>query len=118
MYSPRLSGVKKTKKNKEFEMDENNIGMNDLDYKTLENPDAGYNEANMVDTSVNPAIESFVNRANVKQVNMDTVHTFSVSFKAKDKVSESKVMEGVLAICDENGIDIEKFSWQKSQDKK
>jgi hypothetical protein len=46
------------------------------------------------------------------------VHTFSVSFKAQDKVSESKVMEGVLAICDENGIDIEKFSWQKSQDKK
>ncbi len=99
-------------------MEENNIGLNDLDYKTLENPDTGYNTANMVDTTVNPAIESFVNRAKVKQVDSDTVHTFSVSFKAQDKVSESKVMEGVLAICDENGIDIEKFSWQKSQDKK
>ncbi len=99
-------------------MEENNIGLNDLDYKTLENPDTGYNTTNMVDTTVNPAIESFVNRAKVKQVDSDTVHTFSVSFKAQDKVSESKVMEGVLAICDENGIDIEKFSWQKSQDKK
>ncbi len=99
-------------------MEENNIGLNDLGYKTLENPDTGYNTANMVDTTVNPAIESFVNRAKVKQVDSDTVHTFSVSFKAQDKVSESKVMEGVLAICDENGIDIEKFSWQKSQDKK
>jgi hypothetical protein len=99
-------------------MEENNIGLNDLGYKTLENPDTGYNTTNMVDTTVNPAIESFVNRAKVKQVDSDTVHTFSVSFKAQDKVSESKVMEGVLAICDENGIDIEKFSWQKSQDKK
>lgn len=101
-------------------MDENNIGLNDLDYNTLENPGTGYNTANMVDNTVNPAIESFVNRAKVKPVSSDTdtVHTFSVSFKAKDKVSESKVMEGVLAICDENGIDIEKFSWQKSQDKK
>jgi|LauGreDrversion4_2_1035121.scaffolds.fasta_scaffold928925_1 hypothetical protein len=99
-------------------MEEKNLGMNDLDYSTMENTDTGYNTTNMVDTTVNPAIESFVNRAKVKQVDSDTVHTFSVSFKAQDKVSESKVMEGVLAICDENGIDIEKFSWQKSQDKK
>jgi hypothetical protein len=99
-------------------MEEKNLGMNDLDYSTMENTDTGYNTTNMVDSTVNPAIESFVNRAKVKQVDSDTVHTFSVSFKAQDKVSESKVMEGVLAICDENGIDIEKFSWQKSQDKK
>ena len=75
-------------------------------------------DTGLIARGVRLQIESFVNRANVKQVDSDTVHTFSVSFKAKDKVSESKVMEGVLAICDENGIDIEKFSWQKSQDKK
>jgi hypothetical protein len=112
-------GVKKTKKFEENQMEENIMGNQEIPTTTLENNAQGYNTDTMEDTSVNPMIQSFVNKAKIKQTDGgDTVHTFSVSFKAQDKVSEAKVMESVLAICEDNGIDIEKFSWQKSQDNK
>lgn len=84
------------------------FGQGDMPVETMEN----------TDPNINPAIESFVNKAKISRTDTaDTIHTFSVSFRTSDKIKESDVMEGVLNACTSLNIEIEKFSWQKSADK-
>jgi hypothetical protein len=71
------------------------------------------------ESSMNPGISSFVKMRPGEEPVVDDrkTHTCTVIFKAPDGVSEADMMNYILGIGDQLGVDVESFKWSKSEAK-
>jgi len=69
--------------------------------------------------SLNPNVSSFVKMRPGEEPVVDDrkTHTCTVIFKAPDGVSEADMMNYILGIGGELGVDVESFKWSKSEAK-
>lgn len=69
--------------------------------------------------SLNPNVSSYVKMRPGEEPEVDTrkTHTCTVMFKAPEGVSEADMMNYILGIGAELGVDVETFKWSKSDAK-
>jgi len=69
--------------------------------------------------SLNPGISSYVKMRPGEEPVVDDrkTHTCTVIFKAPDGVTEAEMMNYILGIGQELGVDVESFKWSKSEAK-
>jgi len=67
--------------------------------------------------NLNPGISSYVKMRPGEEPMVDDrkTHTCTVIFKAPDGVSESDMMNYILGIGQELGVDVESFKWSKAE---
>jgi hypothetical protein len=91
-----------------------NFGQGIQDFQPMS---AGDNIASEGDPeSLNPGISSFVKMKPGEEPVVDDrrTHTCTVVFKASEEVSESDMMNYILGISNELGVDVGSFKWSKS----
>jgi hypothetical protein len=68
---------------------------------------------------LNPGISSYVKPRQDGEQTVDNrkTHTCTVIFKAPDGVTEAEMMNYILGIGQELGVDVESFKWSKSEAK-
>lgn len=81
--------------------------------------DSGDTDESEDASSMNPGISSFVKMRPGEEPVVDDrkTHTCTVIFKAPDGVSEADMMNYILGIGDQLGVDVESFKWSKSEAK-
>jgi len=64
-----------------------------------------------------PGISSYVKKGPEEMVDDRRIHTCTVTFKAPPDVSEAEMMNYILGIGKELGVDVDSFKWAKSEAK-